>query len=36
MRMIERRQRSDAHEFPGPDANARDARLIVEMRRGVF
>jgi hypothetical protein len=35
MRMIERRQGTDAHEFLGANAHLRDTRLIVEMRRSV-
>ena len=36
MRMIEGRQRADAHEFLRADAHRRDAGLIVEMGRGMF
>jgi hypothetical protein len=35
MRMIERGQSADAHEFLRADADAGNARLIVKVRRGV-
>ncbi len=35
MRMIERRQSADAHEFLGADPHVRNARLIVKMRSAV-
>jgi hypothetical protein len=35
MRMIERRQSADAHEFLGADPHLRNARLVVKMRRAV-
>ena len=36
MRMIEGRQRADAHEFLGPNAHDGHTRLVVEMGRGMF
>src|SRR5256885_13014666 len=35
MRMVERRQSADAHEFLGADPHVRNARLVVEMRRAM-
>jgi len=36
MRMIEGRQRADAHEFLRAHTHERDTRLVVEMGRGMF
>jgi len=36
VRMIERRQRADAHELLGADLDCADARLVMKMGNGVW